>query len=68
MEVMLWGALSRSARKRCASINTENSWLAPDTREGRNDEDDIITIFAKEKAPCRGSKKHGAFLVLDSVL
>jgi len=68
MEVMLWGVLSKSARKRCANINTENCSLAPDTKEGRNDEDDIITIFAKEKAPCRGSKKHGAFLVLSFVL
>jgi hypothetical protein len=64
MEVMLWGVLSRSARKRCASTNIENCWLAPDTKEGRNDEDDIITIFAKEKALCRESKMHGAFLGL----
>jgi len=64
MEVMLWEALSRNARRRCAGINTENCWLAPDTKEGRNDEDDIITIFAKEKAPCRDQKSTVPFLFL----
>jgi hypothetical protein len=53
MEVMLWGVLSRNARKKCVSISTENCWLAPDTKEGRNDEHVIITIFARRKAPCR---------------
>ena len=65
MEVMQWEALSKSARKRCENTNTGSCWLAPDIKEGRNDEDDIRTLFAKEKAP-RNAQKHGAFLVVSS--
>ena len=48
MEVMLWEALLRSVRKRCESINIRSCWLAPDTKEGRND---VLCLFRKEKAP-----------------
>jgi len=56
MEVMLWEVLSRNARKRCASINTGSCWLAPDTKKGRNDGDNILTIFTKEQEKRRRAR------------
>jgi hypothetical protein len=56
MEVMPWEVLLRNARKRCEGTNTGSCWLAPDIKEGRNDGDDIRTIFAKEKAPRKDQK------------
>jgi hypothetical protein len=59
MEVMLWEALLRNARKRCESTNTRSCWLAPVTKEGKNDGDDMRFVFAKEKAPRRESSTRG---------
>jgi hypothetical protein len=56
---MQWEALSRNARRRCESTNTGSCWLAPVTKEGKNDGDDTCFVFAKEKAPRRD--KRGAF-------
>jgi hypothetical protein len=64
MEVMLWEALLRNARKRCESTNTGSCWLAPATKEGKNDGDDIRFVFAKEKAPRRDQVHAVPFLFL----
>ena len=61
MEVMQWEALLKSVRRRCENTNTGSCWLAPDTKEGKNDRDDIPIIFAKEKALRRDQKTRCLF-------
>jgi len=51
MEVMLWEVLLRNARKRCESTSTRSCWLAPVTKEGKNDGHEIRLVFTKQKAP-----------------
>jgi hypothetical protein len=58
---MLWEVLSRNGKKRCESTSTKSCWLAPATKEGRNDKRDNLYFFQPRKGTGHLHKISGAF-------